>query len=60
VKIRAVTHNNRKKAFEVRSSTKSLTFPFSNAEPTPTMQDPIAELFVDAELPTSEICFSTG
>jgi hypothetical protein len=49
VKIRAVTHNNRRKAFEVRTSTKSLAFPFSRAEPAPTMRDPIAELFVDAE-----------
>jgi len=49
VKIRAVTHNNRKKAFEVRISTKTLAFPFSHAEPTPTMRDPIAELFVDSE-----------
>ena len=49
VKIRAVTHNNRKKAFEVRTSTKNLAFPFSNAEPTPTMRDPVAELFVDSD-----------
>jgi hypothetical protein len=49
VKIRAVSHNNRKKAFEVRTSTKRLAFPFSKAEPTPTMRDPIAELFVDPE-----------
>ena len=49
MKIRAVTHNNRKKAFEVRTSTKSMAFPFSHTEPTPTMRDPIAELFVDPE-----------
>jgi hypothetical protein len=49
VKIRSVTHNNRKKTFEVRTSTKILAFPFSRAEPTPTMRDPIAELFVDSE-----------
>jgi Cro/C1-type HTH DNA-binding domain len=48
VKIRAVTHNNRKKAFEVRASTR-MAFPFSRAEPTPTMRDPIAELFIDPE-----------
>jgi len=49
VKIRSVTHNNRKKAFEVRTSTKKLVFPFSKAEPTPTIQDPITELFVDQD-----------
>jgi hypothetical protein len=49
VKIRSVAHNNRKKVFEVRTSTKGLIFPFSKAKPTPTLQDPITELAVDAE-----------
>jgi hypothetical protein len=50
VKIRAVTHNNRKRTFEVRTSSKTLVFPFSKADPTPTMEDPITELVVDDEL----------
>ena len=49
MKIRSVTHNNRKKVFEIRTSTKRLVFPFSKADPTPTIQDPIAKLFVDRE-----------
>jgi hypothetical protein len=49
VKIRTVRHNNRKKLFEVRTSTRTFVFPFSKAEPTPTTRDPIAELFVDQE-----------
>lgn len=49
MKIRSVRHNNRKKVFEVRTSTKKLAFPFSKAEPTPTTNDPITELFVDRE-----------
>ena len=49
MKIRSVMHNNRKKLFEVRTWTKTLAFPFSKAEPTPTIQDPIAKLFVDRE-----------
>jgi hypothetical protein len=49
VKIRSVTHNNRKKIFEVRTATKKLVFPFSEADPTPTIQDPITDLSVDAE-----------
>lgn len=28
MKIRTVTHNNRKKAFEIRTSTKALTLPY--------------------------------
>ncbi len=49
MKIRAVTHNNRKKHFEVRTSTKKLVFPFSKADPAPAIEDPVTELFVDAE-----------
>lgn len=49
MKIRSVTHNNRKKAFEVRTSAKNLAFPFSKADPTPTIDDQITELSVDAE-----------
>jgi hypothetical protein len=49
VKIRSVRHNNRKKIFEIRTSTKKLIFPFSKAEPAPTIQDPIAEVSVDPE-----------
>lgn len=49
MKIRSVTHNNRKKVFEVRTARKKLVFPFSKADPTPTIQDPITELCVDAE-----------
>lgn len=49
MKIRSVRHNNRRKVFEVRTSTKTLVFPFSKAEPPPTIQDPIGEVFVDQE-----------
>ncbi len=49
MKIRFIKHNNRKKAFEVRTSTKKLVFPFSKADPTPTIHDPITKLFVDPE-----------
>jgi hypothetical protein len=49
VKIRSVTQNNRKKVFELRTSAKRLVFPFSKADPAPTIQDPISEIFVDPE-----------
>jgi hypothetical protein len=49
VKIRSVRPNNRKKVFEVRTSAKMLVFPFSKAEPMPTVADPITEHFVDQE-----------
>jgi hypothetical protein len=35
--------------FEVRTSTKTLAFPFSKAEPAPTAEDLVTELSVDAE-----------
>jgi hypothetical protein len=49
VKIRSVTHNNRKKTFEVATSAKRLSFPFAKVDPTPTVRDPIVKLFVDPE-----------
>ena len=49
MKIRSVRHNNRKKTFEVRTSTRSLGFPFSKANPAPTIEDPVRELLVDDE-----------
>ena len=49
MRIRSIRHNNRKKIFEIRTATKRLVFPFSKAEPTPTTQDLITEVFVDEE-----------
>ncbi len=49
MKIRSVGYNNRKKAFEVRTSTKTLVFPYSKADPAPSAQDPVSDLAVDPE-----------
>ena len=49
MKIRSIRHNNRKKVFEVGTSTKKLVFPFSRAEPAPTAEDPVTELSIDPE-----------
>ena len=49
MKIRAVKHNNRKKTFEVRTSTKALVLPFSQADPKPTAVDPVRVSVVDEE-----------
>jgi hypothetical protein len=49
VKIRSIRHNSRKKVFEVRTSAKALVLPFSKADPAPTTEDPVAEIFVDEE-----------
>ena len=50
MKIRSVAVNNRKKAFEVRTSRGTLVFPFAKAEPQPTPGDKVARVYVDAEL----------
>lgn len=50
MKIRAVTRNNRKKAFEVKTATKTFQLPYSKVDPQPSVADPITQLFVDKEL----------
>ena len=50
MKIRSLKHNNRKKAFEIKTSSRDLAFPYSKVEPEPTVKDPISQLFVDREL----------
>ena len=49
MKIRTVKHNNRKKVFEVRTSTRALVLPFSQGDPKPTSDDAVRESFVDEE-----------
>jgi hypothetical protein len=50
VRIRGVRINNRRKVFEVRTSTRRLLFPFSKVDPKPTAADPVVRVFVDREL----------
>jgi len=50
MKIRSITYNNRKKAFEVMTSAKTFVFPYTKVDPKPTAEDPIARVFVDEEL----------
>ena len=50
MKIRSVTHNNRRKAFEVKTATKTLIFPYAKVDPPLTSDDSIVQVFVDEEL----------
>jgi hypothetical protein len=50
MKIRSVTHNNRRKAFEVKTSRKTFQLPYSKVDPQPSVADTITRLFVDKEL----------
>ncbi len=50
MKIRKVAANNRKRAFEVKSSTRTLWFPYAKVVPPPTARDRVNRVFVDREL----------
>ena len=50
MKIRSVKANNRRKAFEVRMHSRTLSFPYIKAEPRPAANDPVDEVSVDKEL----------
>ena len=50
MKIRSVKINNRKKAFEIKTYSKTLPFPYSKADPPPTSSDPVTETSVDKEI----------
>jgi predicted XRE-type DNA-binding protein len=50
VKIQSVTHNNRKRAFQVKASKKLFQLPYTKVDPQPGIADPITRVFVDKEL----------
>ena len=50
MKIQSVTHNNRKKAFQVKMSKKLFQLPYSKVNLQPGAADPITRVFVDKEL----------
>jgi hypothetical protein len=50
MKIKRVTHNNRSKAFEVRTSTKRYLFPYAKLDVQPSPENPITTVDVDEEL----------
>lgn len=50
MKILGIAANNRKHAFEVRTSRQVFVFPYSKADPVPSATDRIEDVFVDPEL----------
>ncbi|TKS57853.1 MAG: hypothetical protein EWM72_03428 [Nitrospira sp.] len=50
MKIQSVTHNNRKRAFQVKASKKMFQLPYSKVDPQPSADDSITRVFVDKEL----------
>jgi len=50
MKVRSVTTNNRRKAFEVRLGSRVLSYPYARTDPQPSSADPVCEVIVDAEV----------
>ena len=50
MKIRRVSANNRKRVFEVKTSSRTFVYPYSRVDPRPAPADRVAEAAVDAEL----------
>ena len=60
MKIRSVSPNNRKKAFEVKTASKTFQFPYSKSDPKPSVSDPIARVVVDKELAREAFTYVLG
>jgi predicted XRE-type DNA-binding protein len=50
MKFKKVSHNNRKKAFEVATYSQGYLFPYAKLEISPSRQNPIARVYVDKEV----------
>jgi len=50
MKIKKVTENNRKKAFEIAAAGKSFLFPYAKLKVSPSRKNPITRLYVDKGL----------
>ena len=50
MKIRSVRNNNRKKALEIKTSSRAMQFPHAKLRPLPKTHDPIRRVVVDQEL----------
>lgn len=50
MKIKKVVHNNRKKAFEVATSSHAYLFPYVRLKNPPSPENPVSRVYVDKEL----------
>ena len=50
MKIRSVTTNNRRKAFQIKTSARTLALPYAKVDPRPSAGDPVVRVFVDRDL----------
>jgi hypothetical protein len=57
MKISEVTAENRKKAFMIRTAKAEYLFPYTKLRVAPSVDDPIEEVFADAELGKEAFCY---
>lgn len=50
MKISQVAANNRRRVFEIGTRSRSFVFPYSKADPPPSSEDRLTDVWVDAEL----------
>jgi hypothetical protein len=50
VKIQSVVTNNRKRLFEIQTRRETYVFPYTKVTPTPSAENRIVEVYVDAEI----------
>ena len=50
MKILAVTPNNRRRAFEIETKDQALPFPYVRAQPEPTRDNRVCDVWIDAEI----------
>jgi len=60
MKIRSVAYNNHKKLFEMQVGKAHMAFPYAKVDPAPTSDDPVASVFVDAEIGHEGFSFQTA
>lgn len=58
MKIRAVGLDNRKKLFEVRTSSKTFLYPYAKARPRPDSGDPVVDVSPDPEIGNEGFSFT--
>jgi hypothetical protein len=57
MKIRAVSANNRRKAFELTMAKARFLYPFAKLDPRPSPGDPIVKVWVDKELASEAVTY---
>ena len=60
MKIQGVEANNRQHRFEVRTRRETLVFPYAKADPAPSTDDRVAEVYVDPELGREGFTYRLG